>query len=272
MSNELRTKTDTLCLKLQKIWNGTVSEPEQWDAKFLEKGEDKILTEWRSRVLQTPVVFVPTSQSTSGTLSLLSKIEHPKSYSLACQKSMYTMSTALKDEFLSFAGSTVIVTVTFYLYEAGEEAGVRQCIITNKPSSKDHSPFRGFSVVSTDHETKFDLYLHGSTSDEPIERLNSYTYYTLQISYDAKDRPRSSNHSWYTLQTGYTKVAYRKPFHSEVPKGPAIPALYIGAEYGVGNIPENFFCGEIVELQITKGEIPKILCDFIVDQCLRFDL
>ena len=278
MSKELRTKTDTLCLKLQNIWNKAAASepPEQWDAKFVvekvEEKDKKILTEWRSRVHQTPVVFVPTSQSSRGTLSLLSKLEHPKSYSLVCEESMYAMSTALQEEFLSFAESTVIATVSFYLYDSGEEPGVRQCVITNKESSKDESPFRGFSVQSTDGEGVYDLYLHGSTtSDKPIERLNAYTYYTLQISYDAKDRPRSSSHSWYTLQTGYTKTAYRKPFHSEVSRGVVTkPTLYIGAEYGASNVPENFFCGEIIELQIIKGEIPKILCDFIVEHCLRF--
>ena len=45
MSKELRTKTDTLCLKLQNIWNAAASEPpEQWDAKFVVEEKDKMLT------------------------------------------------------------------------------------------------------------------------------------------------------------------------------------------------------------------------------------
>jgi hypothetical protein len=55
MSNELRTNTDTLCLKLQNIWDD--KQLEQWDAKVVKKKEDKVITKWRSRVVRTPIVF-----------------------------------------------------------------------------------------------------------------------------------------------------------------------------------------------------------------------
>jgi hypothetical protein len=254
MSNELRTNTDTLCLKLQNIWNG--KQLEQWDAKVVGKGEDKVITKWRSRVVGTPIVFVPFSLSFTGVLSNESLVTtYPKVYSLVCNKSMYTMSNDLQKPV--FTEEDVTMTVTFYLDESLDDPGKRQCIITNRVSSE--LVFRGFSVESTKDRDKFDLFLHGSDqSEDSIESLDTYTYYTFQVSYNAE-------HSWYTLQKDRVKIAYRKPFRS-VNQIRKAATLYLGAELS-GGTPANMFCGQIVEVQITRN-LPRVLCDFVLNECL----
>ena len=156
-----------------------------------------------------------------------------------------------------FTEENVTMTVTFYLDESLDDPGKRQCIITNRVSNE--LVFRGFSVESTKNRDKFDLFLHGSDqSKDPIESLDTYTYYTFQVSYNAE-------HSWYTLQKDRVKIAYRKPFCS-VNQIRKAATLYLGAKLSEGR-PANMFCGQIVEVQITRN-LPRVLCDFVLNECL----
>ena len=205
------------------------------------------------------------------------------------EQNMYSLSN-YSASVLSYVGTNTIITLTFLVGESeADESKTLNNLEKNKFIIHDHNtqlptPFRGISVINNGEES-FDLYLHGSLSEQKdklkiAEKLKLSCFYTLQVKWGAQiENPDGSKRilkSFYRIYED-KKLLIDNIFHQRFDDSPRVSALYIGGFNNNNSTIDKskFFTGILSNIEIlltTKELIPKELLHFIATkQCIIND-
>ena len=305
---EIRTRSNALSLKIEKIFDSKFGSEQEYDVKTTATRRTTSqssphpphaslllphVESWRSRNLVERTSFVPVS-GTGGVLQKLSAEDAPAPYyGLGLDGStMYRTATEPDQEYLSDDTKYVLFTATFLVGappstppaspRTAAASAPRQYVVNDyrpydedKPS--DRHLQRGFSV-KPNGPSKFDLYLHGVADTDGGElkilgELDADYFYTLQVSYAPLRSASSSFYSLHRSDHDPKPEIKTSRFRSARVFEVSPTAFYVGGT-NVGSslkpITADAFHGTLAELQIAKTSFqpPRDFCNFVVEKCL----
>ena len=288
---EIRTRSNALSLKIEKIFDPKFGSEQEYDVKTTATRRSQSsphplhnasppqkIESWRSRNLVERTSFVPVNGA-KGVLQKLSAENAPAPYyGLGLNGStMYAAATEPDQEYLSDDTKYVLFTATFLVgalpgsdssdTAAAPPALERQYVVNDyRPYDDDNKPSdrrlqRGFSVKPNGAGDKADLVLQGVADADDGElvifgELDASYFYTLQVTYAPL---RSASSSFYSLHrsdddddpTLIKTSRFRSARVFEV----SPTAFYVGGtNVGSSRKPKiaDAFHGTLAELQIAK--------------------
>ena len=309
LAAEIRTRSNALSLKIEKIFDPKLGSEQEYDVKTTTRTTAAAhprtspprIESWRSRNLVERTSFVPVSGA-GGVLQKLSVEDAPVPYyGLGLDGStMYHAETAPDQEYLSDDSRYVLFTATFLVGappstpptsppRTATAQAPRQYVVNdyrpyndddNKPS--DRHLQRGFSV-KPNGTSKADLYLHGVADADGGEleifgELDADYFYTLQVSYAPLRSASSSFYSLYRSDHDPKPEIKTSRFRSARVFEVSPTVFYVGGTNAGSSSRKpktaEAFRGTLAELQIVKTDVPptKAFCNFVVEQCLIANL